>query len=136
MTEFTLKILEADGCFYDGQCVSLVVPTSEGSLGIQAHHENMIAAVVPGIIKYTMPDGERLHAAIAGGFLKVEDNEVLILAEAAEKPEEIDEKRMLREIETAREEMLQKKSIEEYKIAQARMARAINRLKVKNKYNK
>lgn len=136
MTEFTLKILEADGCFFDGQVVSLIVPTSEGSYGIQAHHENMIAAVVPGIVKYTTPEGERLHAAIANGFMKIENNEVLILAEAAEKPEEIDEKRMLKEVEDAREEMLQKKSIEEYKIAQARMARAINRLKVKNKYGK
>ena len=136
MTKFSLRILEADGVFFDDYVVSLVVPTTEGSFGIQAKHENMIAAVVPGTIKYTLPDGDEIYAAITGGFMKVEDNEVLILAEAAELPEDIDEKRMAREIEEVKEELLQKQSIEEYKIAQARMARAINRLKVKHKYGR
>ena len=136
MTKFSLRILEADGVFFDDYVVSLVVPTTEGSFGIQAKHENMIAAVVPGTIKYTLPDGDEIYAAITGGFMKVEDNEVLILAEAAELPEDIDERRMAREIEEVKEELLQKQSIEEYKIAQARMARAINRLKVKHKYGR
>ena len=136
MTKFSLRILEADGVFFDDYVVSLVVPTTEGSFGIQAKHENMIAAVVPGTIKYTLPDGDEIYAAITGGFMKVEDNEVLILAEAAELPEDIDEKRMAREIEEVKEELLQKQSIDEYKIAQARMARAINRLKVKHKYGR
>ena len=134
MTEFKLKILEADSTFYDGNCISIIVPTSEGAYGIQANHENMIAAIVPGEIKYTLPTGEEVHAAITGGFLKMEENELLILAEAAERPEDIDEKRMQEEIKLMSEELLSKKSIEEYRIAQARMARAINRLKVKNKY--
>ncbi len=136
MTKFSLRILEADGVFFDDYVISLVVPTTEGSFGIQAKHENMIAAVVPGTIKYTLPDGDEIYAAITGGFMKVEDNEVLILAEAAELPEDIDEKRMAREIEEIKEELLQKQSIDEYKIAQARMARAINRLKVKHKYGR
>ena len=134
MNEFTLHILEADGVFYEGPCESLVVPTSEGLFGIQAWHENMIAAIVPGIIKYIIPEGGEIFAAIADGFIKVENNDVLILTEAAEFPDEIDERRMAMEVETVTEELLQKKSIEEYKIAQARMARAINRLKVKHKY--
>ena len=134
MTEFKLTILEADSTFYDGNCISIIVPTSEGAYGIQANHENMIAAIVPGEVKYTLPSGEVKIAAITGGFLKMEDNELLILAEAAEHPDDIDEKRMQEEIQLMSEELLSKKSIEEYRIAQARMARAINRLKVKNKY--
>ena len=51
MTEFKLKILEADSTFYDGNCISIIVPTSEGAYGIQANHENMIAAIIPGEIK-------------------------------------------------------------------------------------
>ena len=136
MTEFFLRILEADGTFYEGGCISIIVPTTEGLYGIQANHENMIAAVVPGEIKYTLPNGEELYAAISGGFLKMEDNELLILAEAAEHPEEIDEKRMREEMRLAAEELESKRSIEEYRVAQARMARAINRLKVKNRFNR
>lgn len=134
MTEFTLHILEADGVFYDGKCISLVIPTTEGLYGIMANHENMISALVTGMVKYTTPDGEEHYAAISKGLLKVEDNEVLVLTESAEHSEEIDENRARAEAELALEEMKERKSLEEYQIAQARMARAINRLKIKQKY--
>lgn len=134
MTEFTLHILEADGTFFDGKCISLVIPTTEGLYGIQANHENLISAIVTGMVKYTTPDGEEHYAAVSTGLIKVEDNDVLILTESAEHSEEIDESRAKQEAEAALEEMNERKSIEEYKIAQARMARAINRLKIKQKY--
>ena len=134
MREFDLHILEADSVFYEGKCISLVVPTTEGLYGVQAGHENLIAAIVIGTVKYTLPDGSEHYAAISGGLLKVEDNDVLILAESCEHPEEIDENRLRKEREQAEEEIQSKRSLEEYEIAQARMARAINRLKVKKKY--
>lgn len=135
MNEFDLTILEADSNFYEGKCISMIVPTTEGLFGIQAHHENMIAALEIGEIKYTLPDGTEYHAAVSGGILKVENNTVLILADSVEDVAEIDEKRALREEEETRQAILEKKSIEEYKIAQARMARIINRLKLKKKYD-
>ena len=68
--------------------------------------------------------------------MKIEDNEVLILADTAERPEEIDINIAKRDAEEAKEAILQKKSIQDYKSAQAKMARAINRLRVKeSKYN-
>ncbi len=134
MKEFDLKILEADSKFYDGKCVSLIVPTTEGLYGIQANHENMIAALVIGEIKYTLPDGSENYASVSNGLMKVENNSVLLLVESVESPDEIDENRSLEEEKQSRAELLEKKSLEEYKIAQARMARAINRLKIKKKY--
>lgn len=134
MNEFNLTILEADGVFYEGKCISMIVPTTVGLIGIQAHHENIISALEIGEIKYTMPDGTDVHAAVSGGLLKVENNTVLILSDAVENVNEIDEKRSIREEKEAEEAILEKRSIEEYKVAQARMARAINRLKLKKKY--
>ena len=64
--------------------------------------------------------------------MKIEDNEVLILADTAERPEEIDANRARRAEANAREALLQKKSIQEHRAAQANLARAINRLRVKN----
>lgn len=133
--EFDLELLEADRPFYIGKCTSLVIPTTDGSFGIQAHHANMIAALVPGTIKYTLPDGTREHAAVSGGFLKVEDNTVLILADALERPEEIDKARAEEEYKNAAADLMEMRSLAEYKKAQAQMARAINRLKVKLKYD-
>ena len=131
MNTFKLDILAAEKPFYSGECTSLVIPANDGQYGIQANHSNMIAAVVPGAVRFTTPDGETTVAAVSAGIIKVEDNTVVMLVDTIERPEEIDENRARRAAEQAKEALLQKRSIQEYYAAQAEMARAVNRLKVK-----
>lgn len=135
MNTFQLTILAAEKPCYKGQCVSLILPTVDGQYGIQAGHNNMIAAIVPGELRFTDQDGEFTIAAVSEGLVKVESGSVLILVDTAERPEEIDENRARHSAEQAKEAILQKKSIHDYYSAQAKMARAISRLKVK-KYDK
>ena len=71
-------------------------------------------------------------AAISPGMVKVEHNDVLVLVDSAEHPDEIDAARAQREADESREALLQKKSRQEHQIAQATLARALNRLRVKN----
>ena len=132
METFQVHILAADKNFYEGPCVSMTIPTSDGEVGILAHHSSMIAAVQPGTLRYQPPGEEPRHAAISPGMVKVEGNEVLVLVDSVERPEEIDAVRAQREIDQAREVLLQKRSRQEHQIAQATMARALNRLRVKN----
>ena len=68
--------------------------------------------------------------------MKVEEGEVLVLVDSALRPEDVDEARQRRIADEAKEALLQKKSIEEYHAAQARLARALARLKVKSKYGR
>ncbi len=134
MDTFRLKILASDRPFYEGDCISLVVPTLRGQQGILAHHSNFISAVVPGWVEFRFFDGKeekKFSCAVSEGIIKTEDNEVLILVATAEYPEEIDENRARRAADAAREELLQKQSVQEYYAAKARLARAVNRLKVK-----
>lgn len=131
MNTFKLKILAAEKPFYEGECVSLVIPTNDGQYGIMANHNNVIAAIIPGLLKMTLSDGAEFIAAVSGGIIKVENNTVLLLVDTAERPEEIDENRAKRSAEEAKEAILQKKSIQDYYNAQAKMSRAISRLKVK-----
>lgn len=137
MNTFKLIFLTADKPFYEGECESLEVPTDEGQYGILAHHMNLIAAIVPGTLKYRLPGDATVYiAAVSQGLIKIENNEALILADTAERPEEIDVNTAKRDAEEAREAIMQKKSIQDYKSAQAKMARAINRLRVKeSRYN-
>ena len=132
MEPFQVHILAADKNFYEGPCVSLTISTTDGELGILAHHSNMIAAVQPGTLRYQVPGEEPRLAAISPGMVKVEHNDVLVLVDSVERPEEIDAARAQREADEAREILLQKRSRQEYKIAEAAMARALNRLRVKN----
>ena len=131
MNKFSLVILAAERPFYEGQCVSLVIPAIDGQYGIMANHSNLITAIAPGMLKITEPDGEVIVAAVSQGLAKIEDNTVLLLVDSIERPEEIDENRARLALEKSKEEMLQKKSFQDYHVAQARMARAINRLRVK-----
>ena len=134
MRTFTVHILAADHVFYEGACESLILPTVEGQYGILAGHSNAISAVVPGTLTYRTPDGETVTAAVSPGLVKVEDNDVRVLGESAERPEEIDANRARRDADAAKEAMLQQHSLREYRTAQANLARAINRLRVKAHY--
>ncbi|MCR5847552.1 MAG: ATP synthase F1 subunit epsilon [Lachnospiraceae bacterium] len=135
MNEFSLHILAAERNFYEGGCLSLVVPITDGSYGIQSHHKNMVAAIVPGTLEYTLPDGERIVTCVSQGILIVADNDVRVLVDTIETPDEIDENRARAAADQAREALLQKKSIQEYKSAQMRIAREMSRLKLKGKNN-
>ena len=92
----------------------------------------MISAIVPGTLSYQLPGQPKQIAAVSAGLVKVEDNDVLILADSIERPEEIDENRARRSLAAAKEALLQKRSIQEYKMVQANLARALNRLNTKN----
>lgn len=132
MDIFQVHILAADRTFYDGPCVSLTIPVSDGEMGILAHHSNMIAAVVPGTLRWQVPGQPVQTAAVSFGMVKVEHNDIVVLVDSAERPEEIDAARALQEADMAREFLLQKKSRQEHQIAQATLARALNRLRVKS----
>ena len=130
MDTFQVHILAADRIFYEGPCVSLTIPTSDGERGILAHHENMMAAIQPGTLRWQPPEQEVQLAAVSPGMVKVEHNDVLVLVDSAERPEEIDEARARRAADEAREALLQKKSRQEHQLAQSTLARALNRLRV------
>lgn len=133
MDTFQVHILAADKTLYEGPCVSLTIPANDGERGILAHHSSMMAAIVPGMIRWQPPGQEVQLAAVSPGMVKVEANEVLVLVDSAERPEEIDEARARRRADEAREAILQKKSIQEYQLAQSSLARALNRLRVKGR---
>lgn len=128
---FQLSILAMDHPFFEGECVSMDFPTTDGQYGIKANHSNIVAAVVEGELHFKEPDGTLHIAAVSEGMIKVESNKVLILVGTIERPDEIDEKIAQRDLEEAREALINKRSIYEYNAAQAKMARTFNRLKTK-----
>ena len=131
METFLVRILAADRAFYEGPCLSLTIPASDGEMGILARHSSMIAAIQPGTLRYQVPGEPVRLAAVSPGMVKVENNEVLVLVDSAERPEEIDAARAQRVADEAREALLQKKSRQEYQLAQAALARSLNRLRVR-----
>ncbi len=134
MSVFQASILAADCVFYEGPCEYMSVPALMGQYCIQAHHCNAIGAVVPGMLSFRVPGQPVQIASVSEGLVKIENNEVLVLVDSAERPEEIDENRAKRAADEAKEALLQKRSIQENRIAQAQLARAVSRLRIKRDF--
>lgn len=133
MSSFTVHILAADKVLYEGDCESLIIPTPWGQYGILAHHTKAICAVKAGRMTYRAPGGEDKYAAVSDGLVKIENNDVLVLVDTAERPEDIDIIKAKEAADAAREAILQKRSIREYHEAQATLARALSRIDVHKK---
>ena len=135
MDSFYIHVLAEDHVVARGDCLSMVLPLEDGLYGVQAHHSNMISAIVPGILTCTMADGSAVRSAVSRGLVKVENNDVLVLIESAENPEAIDLDRAKRAAWEAQEILHRKHSLMEQTAAEASLARAINRIKAKNTFD-
>ena len=133
MNHFGLRIYESDGVFYEGEAIKVTIPAHDGEYGIWAGHENVVMAVVPGILRYTDFEEKTHLASVSNGMFRVDDGEVLVLVETAEHPEEIDVERARRKEKAARDAMQEKKSLREYRLAEMQLKRELVRLKLAGK---
>ena len=130
MSTFPLQIITPDKVFFDGAVQRLVVRTTEGDVGILAKHEKYVAALPSGPVKLTLEDGSVRIAALSGGALKVSPDRTAILANAVEWAEDIDVDWAKRSEEDARRKVEQSKTQQEQLAAEAKLKRALNRLRV------
>ena len=128
MNTFHLEILTPERAFYQGECVSLIVPITDGMLGIMANREPITASITSGEAYYTTPDGKKTLFSVAGGLIDVSNNHVRVLCEEALLPNEIDEEALL-----ARARELERQRSREDAVSQIMMRNAINHLRVKHK---
>lgn len=133
MKTFQLEILTPERVFYQGECVSLIIPISDGMLGIMANREPITASITNGEGQYTKPDGEKVVFSVSGGMIDVHDNRVNLLCDYALLPEEIDEENERKKAECARAELANKQSKRDYKLSKLMLSNAINNLKIKQK---
>ena len=130
MSTFWLKVIASDHTFYNGNCETLVVPAHDGEFGILPHHEAMILATQEGELRFRIPgEGQWKEAVVGRGIVQVVNNRVTMSVDTAERPEDIDAVRAKEALERAEEQMRQKQSLREFRMAQASMARALTRLK-------
>ncbi len=137
MRTFPLRFYTAEKPFFQGECESLVVPTPEGAYGIMAGHSDLVLAIVAGELKYREKNGvEFVETAVAPGLMVVKNGTVTVLVEAAEMDKDIDFDRAMKQYEVAKAEMLMTGNEGMKRLAEAKMARALARLKVRSRLNK
>jgi len=137
MKKIHFQIVTPEKVAYKDDVDSITLPTQMGEITVLPHHAPLISSLKSGeaIIK---KDGEEFSIAISGGFLQVQPkNKVVVLADAAERAEEISEERA----EQARiraEEILKEKRLDKAEMATAAAAleKSLIRLKVARRRSK
>lgn len=127
---FKLSVVSPERVLYEEEVQGIVVPGSEGYLGVLSNHAPLISSLVPGKITITESDEKQRIAAVSGGFIEVSDNVATILAETVEFVEEIDLDRAKTAYQRAKERLGLKESTIDMQRAQAALRRAENRLKI------
>jgi F-type H+-transporting ATPase subunit epsilon len=133
MAGIRLDIVTAEQAVYSEEVEMVIAPGVEGQLGILPHHIPLMTTLQAGELRIKK-GGEEISLAISGGFLEVRPDRVVVLADAAERAEEIDvaraeaakrraqerlAERHVYEVDGARAEVALRRSLARLKVAAA-----------------
>jgi F-type H+-transporting ATPase subunit epsilon len=108
----------------------VVIPGSQGYFGVLPGHAPLLATLGVGELMYRKGTSQ-VHLALTGGFAEVRNDKVIVLAENAERPDEIDRERAQRSKERAERRLSGREASDvDFARAQAALARALIRLQV------
>ncbi|MEK7064872.1 MAG: ATP synthase F1 subunit epsilon [Patescibacteria group bacterium] len=133
-----LKIATPEKVIYENEILQVSIPTMDGEITVLPNHVPLISVLKAGEMRIVDKEGEQI-LAVSGGFLEVRgQNEIVILADNAERATEIDIDRAEQARLRAEELMKQTKSVEDVDFArlQAMIDREMNRVRVGKKYKK
>ena len=77
---FGLEIYASNRQFYVGRGESITFPVEDGQMQVLPHHEDMIAAIVPGEMDFVDANGEKITVAVSAGFTEVFNNRIKVFA--------------------------------------------------------
>ncbi|WP_207213590.1 F0F1 ATP synthase subunit epsilon [Rhodococcus sp. Q1] len=91
MAEMSVDIVAVEERVWSGSATLVTAQTTEGEIGIMPGHEPVLGQLVEGgVVSVKTADGQRIVMAVHGGFLSVTATTVTVLAEAADRVEDID----------------------------------------------
>ena len=130
MAELELEVITPERRVLDESVAMVTVPGLGGELGILPGHTPLISQLQTGVLSYVQ-DGKTFQLLVSGGFVEVKDDHVAVLAEIAERPEEIDAARARLAREHVEKELGSWTGTEEdFEKARARLERSMIRLKL------
>lgn len=127
---FKVEIITPRKVVYSGDVLSFSAPGVMGGFQVLYNHAPMLAAIGIGEVKVVDNQGSEFRYATSGGFVDVVQNHVVLLAETAERPEEIDIARADTSRERALKRIHERTSETDIDRARAALARALNRIRL------
>ena len=129
MATIQLQVVTPERVVLEEEADIVVARGAEGDLGILHGHEPLITPLATGELMYRT-DGQEQFLAISGGFLEVRPDRVVVLADYAERSEEIDRQRAEEARRRAEEALSEHRGTELEAAAAASLQRALLRLRV------
>lgn len=129
MSPFRLEVVTAERELYSGDVDQLIAPSRQGQVTILPNHAPLLSQLEPGLLEYRV-GGEDQALAVTGGFMEILANRAVILADAAEPADEIDEARAQAALDRAEERMAHREEDIDFERAVRQIARARIRLSV------
>jgi len=131
-THLDLQIVTPDRLVVREQVDEVQIPGSEGYFGVLPGHTPMLAALAVGELWYRK-GAEKTYVAIAFGFAEVLPDGVTILAQLAERADEIDAERAQAAVTRAEERLAGPRSDIDYERARIALAKSLSRLQVSSR---
>jgi len=129
MPKLRVEIVTVEHPIYSDDVDMLIAWGIEGQLGILPDHAPLLTVLQPGEL-LLRKDGEEISMAVSGGFLEVRLNRVTILADTAERADEIDIARAEEAKQRAEERLAARPSDLDLARTEAALSRSLVRLKV------
>ncbi|MBL4951726.1 F0F1 ATP synthase subunit epsilon [Neobacillus sp. OS1-32] len=130
MKTIKVSVVTPDGPVYESDVEMVSTKAKSGELGILPGHVPLVAPLEIGSVRLKK-DGKTEFVAVSGGFLEVRPDQVTVLAQSAEKSEDIDVERALRAKERAEQRLREQKQDNiDFKRAELALRRAVNRITV------
>ncbi|MGH2352954.1 MAG: F0F1 ATP synthase subunit epsilon [Chloroflexota bacterium] len=123
-----VEVVAAERPILDQDVDEVLATTTQGQVGILPRHAPMLTLLAPGAVRLRRGDDETV-LAVGGGFLEVSANRVVILADSAERAEEIDIARAEEARRRAAERVAARAPDIDQERAQAALARSLARIR-------
>ena len=103
MATVHVELVSVERLLWSGDATMVIARTTEGELGVLPGHAPLLGELAPGgIVRIQQEGGEEMVFAVHGGFLSVTEDGVSVLAELAERSDEIDVSRAQQALDRAR----------------------------------
>ena len=125
-----LEIVSAEKELYSGEVAMVVAPGVAGELGLLPSHAPLLTRIKPGVLKVNLPDGGEHFIYVSGGVLEVQPDKITVLADVAERGEDLDEAQAEQSRQQAEEKLRAAGATSmDYAAARAELAQAAAQLK-------
>ncbi|TYT21469.1 F0F1 ATP synthase subunit epsilon [Corynebacterium urealyticum] len=92
MAEIAAELVAVEKALWSGTATAVIAETTEGEIGVLPGHEPLLGQLVEnGVVIIRTTEGEKLVAAVQGGFLSVSSKKITVLADSAVWADEVDQ---------------------------------------------